>query len=296
MQLLADLDREGDVTLNRWRKAEDARAAREAFNDFRQNYITPVLRAWREHRHARLVDFVLPAVELFARRRMEHSKLNFQDLLMNTAALLRENPDVRRYFQERYTHLLVDEFQDTDPIQAEIMFYLAGQDVHEKEWRKLVLRPGALFAVGDPKQAIDPVRLVAVLRGSLFGVNDNQLWRFKQAGGRFNFYSEVPEGLDKKDREIFKWAFGLLRSFRDWTQKLPASAALENIMRELGVIPYALTGELGKSRSGHLFQGLEFLAAAERRGITSFSSLVVAKTKVCEAGLYFTHLNKWVMV
>lgn len=67
---------------------------------------------------------------------------------MNTAALLRENPEVRQYFQGRYTHLLVDEFQDTDPIQAEIMFYLTGEEVYEKDWRKLTprrtgCRPGA---------------------------------------------------------------------------------------------------------------------------------------------------------
>ena len=50
--------------------------------------------------------------------------------------------------------MLVDEFQDTDPLQAEVLFYLTGQDVNEKNWRKLVPRPGSLFIVGDPKQSI----------------------------------------------------------------------------------------------------------------------------------------------
>jgi ATP-dependent helicase/nuclease subunit A len=49
---------------------------------------------------------------------------------------------------------MVDEFQDTDPIQAEIVFYLTGENVEETDWRKLIAKPGALFVVGDPKQSI----------------------------------------------------------------------------------------------------------------------------------------------
>ncbi|MHB8182897.1 MAG: UvrD-helicase domain-containing protein, partial [Candidatus Desulforudaceae bacterium] len=71
-----------------------------------------------------------------------------------TAAALRDNPGMRRYLQGRFTHLLVDEFQDTDPIQAEVMLYLTGRDCDEKDWRQLVPRPGSLFVVGDPKQSI----------------------------------------------------------------------------------------------------------------------------------------------
>jgi len=57
--------------------------------------------------------------------------------------------------------VFVDEFQDTDPVQAEIMFLLAadsegattGSD-QPADWRTVDLRPGALFVVGDPKQSI----------------------------------------------------------------------------------------------------------------------------------------------
>jgi ATP-dependent helicase/nuclease subunit A len=68
--------------------------------------------------------------------------------------MLRDWPDVRLELQRRFTHLLVDEFQDTDPIQTEVMLYLTGSDVSEKDWRKLRPRPGSLFVVGDPKQSI----------------------------------------------------------------------------------------------------------------------------------------------
>ena len=48
----------------------------------------------------------------------------------------------------------MDEFQDTDPIQAELVFYLAGDDPTEQDWRKIKPRPGSLFVVGDDKQSI----------------------------------------------------------------------------------------------------------------------------------------------
>ena len=63
-------------------------------------------------------------------------------------------PHVRRYFADRFTHLLVDEFQDTDPIQAEVLLLLTADDPGEKDWRRCRPRPGSLIVVGDPKQSI----------------------------------------------------------------------------------------------------------------------------------------------
>ena len=48
----------------------------------------------------------------------------------------------------------MDEFQDTDPLQAEIVFYLCEREPVASDWRDAVLEPGKLFVVGDPKQSI----------------------------------------------------------------------------------------------------------------------------------------------
>ncbi len=61
---------------------------------------------------------------------------------------------VRRGFQTRFTHLFVDEFQDTDPLQAEILLLLAAADPSTTDWRDVTPVPGRLFIVGDPKQSI----------------------------------------------------------------------------------------------------------------------------------------------
>ena len=58
---------------------------------------------------------------------------------------MKTNLDVRLYFQRRFDYLLVDEFQDTDPLQAEIVFFLAEQEPRASEWMDVTLRPGKLF-------------------------------------------------------------------------------------------------------------------------------------------------------
>ena len=68
--------------------------------------------------------------------------LDFTDLLARARDLIRDNPAVRTHLQQKFTRIFVDEFQDTDPVQAEILRLLADNVA------------GKLFIVGDPKQAI----------------------------------------------------------------------------------------------------------------------------------------------
>jgi ATP-dependent helicase/nuclease subunit A len=77
--------------------------------------------------------------------------------------LIRENVSIRRYFQQRFTHLFVDEFQDTDPLQAEILLLLSADEAGQADWRRVRPVPGKLFVVGDPKQSIYRFRRADVL-------------------------------------------------------------------------------------------------------------------------------------
>jgi len=145
----------GYIILNRWQSKEIAKYYREkVLPELRDKYILPALKEWREYCYYHVFRFIKPAVENYQKFREKYSMLNFQDLLLKTAALLKEYSHIRAYFQQKYSTLLVDEFQDTDPIQAEIIFYLTGSDIGEKHWQKLVPRPGSLFIVGDPQQSI----------------------------------------------------------------------------------------------------------------------------------------------
>ena len=97
-------------------------------------------------------------VELAAQRKRD-GRAEFHDLLVWARNLLRDNPRARQHFQRRFHHILIDELQDTDPIQAEIAFFLAGSpddpaNLETRDWRKITPVPGKLFVVGDPKQSI----------------------------------------------------------------------------------------------------------------------------------------------
>jgi len=92
--------------------------------------------------------------EAYEAEKRRQGVLDFEDLLIKARDLLRNDKAVRRVFQERYERLLVDEFQDTDPAQVEIVFFLAEQKPKATQWRDVELAPGKLFIVGDPKQSI----------------------------------------------------------------------------------------------------------------------------------------------
>ena len=96
------------------------------------------------------------ALDYVAQRKAE-GVATFDDLLVWARDLLRDDAATRRHFQERYTHILIDEFQDTDPLQAEIAFYLAATsdaNVAGPSWHTIPLIPSKLFIVGDSKQSI----------------------------------------------------------------------------------------------------------------------------------------------
>ncbi len=154
MESLELLDKNPKVTKNRWPENKDAESALRDWESFRKKTAEPALRQWREYRHTFVLDFLRPALDYTSKRRYEKSQVNYQDSLLMAARMLKRFPGIRTFFQQKYTHILVDEFQDTDPVQAEILCYLAGQENDGKEWWELTPRPGSLFLVGDPKQSI----------------------------------------------------------------------------------------------------------------------------------------------
>ncbi len=95
-----------------------------------------------------------PVVEAYEALCARAGVLDFLDLLVRARDLLRDSAPVRAEQQRRTSHFFVDEFQDTDPLQAEILLLLAADDPDESDWRRVRPVPGKLFVVGDPKQSI----------------------------------------------------------------------------------------------------------------------------------------------
>lgn len=92
-------------------------------------------------------------LENYAEAKRRAAIMDFDDLLLHARDLVTTNEDIRRTVGERYRRILVDEFQDTDLVQTEILFSICAQE-KTTDWRACRLKPGSLFIVGDPKQAI----------------------------------------------------------------------------------------------------------------------------------------------
>ncbi|MGE5306265.1 MAG: UvrD-helicase domain-containing protein [Alphaproteobacteria bacterium] len=108
---------------------------------------------------AGLTDLLWAVLAPFAARFREvfvrEGFLSFDALLMRARDLVRDHAAVREELKRHYRAILIDEFQDTDPIQYEILLYLAERPGSAAgDWRKVKLAPGKIFVVGDPKQSI----------------------------------------------------------------------------------------------------------------------------------------------
>jgi ATP-dependent exoDNAse (exonuclease V) beta subunit len=97
---------------------------------------------------------LLECVDRYEALKQREGALDFLDLLVRARNLVRDDEAVRRDFQRRFRRIFVDEFQDTDPLQAELLMLLAAGDSGESRWDHVTPEPGKLFVVGDPKQSI----------------------------------------------------------------------------------------------------------------------------------------------
>jgi ATP-dependent exoDNAse (exonuclease V) beta subunit len=120
---------------------------------------------------AALQPELFAAIERYEHEKAQQGALDFLDLLLRARDLIRDSDEVRADFQQRFSHVFVDEFQDTDPLQAEILLLLCASDPAQRDFRKAAPAPGKLFVVGDPKQSIYRFR-----RADLGAYHDATAW------------------------------------------------------------------------------------------------------------------------
>jgi len=158
-------------------------------------------------------EIVARVYRVYQRKLQENRALDFDDLLMQTVRLFEEHPEVRQRYQQRFQHVLVDEYQDTNHAQYVLVRHLSGG------YRNL-------FVVGDEEQAIYAWR-GATLRNILEFERDfpeSRVFLLEQnyrstrrilqaassviAGGqrrpyRKNLWTENPEGTPVAIREAY---------------------------------------------------------------------------------------------
>lgn len=107
------------------------------------NTLRPIEDAVDDHFSGHGVDgeIVMRIHDAYMQRKIDNNAMSFDDLLVNALKLCREHPEVAGYYQDRFQHVLVDEYQDTNAIQG------AWIDI-------LARKHGNLFVVGDDFQSI----------------------------------------------------------------------------------------------------------------------------------------------
>lgn len=110
-----------------------------------------------EYRYSLFFDFVTSVLESINKSLKDAGKFQFFDFLYYITNAFRKSASTDRilvdHILERHAYFLLDESQDTDPMQTELFFYLTGTE-KTTDWTKVKPREGSLFIVGDPKQSI----------------------------------------------------------------------------------------------------------------------------------------------
>ena len=115
----------------------------------------PLLEVAAPIQYTMLMELLAQCLKWARADKAQHNLLTFDDLLLRARNLLRDCPEARERFHQRYRVIYVDEFQDTDPVQAQLLFYLTATEASfSADWTRCRPAAGSLFLVGDPKQSI----------------------------------------------------------------------------------------------------------------------------------------------
>ncbi|MBI4133256.1 ATP-dependent helicase [Candidatus Uhrbacteria bacterium] len=143
-----------------------------------------------EAKHPRflpLLDDFIKIASLYAEKKHSTNAMDFDDLLQVVLDLVKSNPDVRSRLADQFHYILVDEYQDTNPVQAELVTMLAA-------------RHGNLLVVGDDAQSIYSFRAADVRNILNFPKQfaDTKIFRLETN------YRSTPEILDLANDIITK--------------------------------------------------------------------------------------------
>jgi len=110
------------------------------------------------YKYQNSLKLVLMCKDLLEEQMRKDGKFTFFDYLYYLRNMLVEDAGKQgkliEYIYNRHSYFLIDEFQDTNPMQSEVFFYLTAQDPKKSSWKECIPKQGSLFIVGDPKQSI----------------------------------------------------------------------------------------------------------------------------------------------
>lgn len=127
------------------------------FDEDFENDIQEFLDIFEEYRYQIVMELATKACEELTKQLKRIGKFTFYDYLYYVSVAFKKScggdREIIDHLFKKHNHILIDESQDTNPIQTQIFFYLTST-VKTDDWTKCEPKEGSLFIVGDPKQCI----------------------------------------------------------------------------------------------------------------------------------------------
>lgn len=158
-------------------------------------------------------------------------RLDFDDMLYECKMMLQENASVRNYWQNRFRHILIDEFQDINPVQYEAVKLLAAQ-------------PYNIFAVGDDDQAI-------------YGFRGSQPECLKRFEAEFHARQLLLDVNYRSKTEIVRASLAVIEENKDrFVKQLRAASECSKLMTDTGAgYRFGMTGGADRTGKGSTIRG-----------------------------------------
>jgi len=151
------------------------------FNDLVKDTAKEIISTCNEYLFELMMTFVIKMRDEVLEEMKKKGYFTFFDFLYYLNKKFQESCNGDRqlieHVFERHNHILIDESQDTNPIQTELFFFLTST-VKTDDWRKAKPHEGSLFIVGDPKQ-------------SIYGFRDADVNAFNETKGLFEQEDEL---------------------------------------------------------------------------------------------------------
>lgn len=185
------------------------------FEVIQDEFADPMLvQAIKDFRFSVAADFINDCIDDISDTLRKEGNLSFSDYLLYLRDMLKkdagEGGQLIRHIKDRHSYFLIDEFQDTNPLQAEIFFFLTAQEPRTN-WRECIPQPGSLFIVGDPKQSIyrfrnadvsSFIRIRELFRNPDVGEVLTLYRNYRSTDGMCSWFNEVFTELLSEDTEI----------------------------------------------------------------------------------------------
>ena len=239
----------------------------KTFNDFfeeKTKYYAPIeskiddiIKEYKTIKYDYTISFISKFMDAVSDDLIKRGKITFFDNLYLLRNLLKkdieEGGELIKHISERHEYYLIDEFQDTNPLQAEIAFYLTAEQPNV-DYTLCKPKPGRLFIVGDPKQSIYRFRNADVISYNfvkeLFEKNGDL---FLELTSNFRTHSKLINYFNEQFKLTFRELHdGLQAPFNsvDYVDKHKDKPIIE------GVYKYQATQETDSQQVGNLIVNL----------------------------------------